>query len=552
MADVVVNEKVVNKAKEVGVIESFDEQYIIVQFSNRVVKFARDAFEKGFLRYENPALQNVFDEAKREEARQAEEKRVAAENAAAIRRTLQADLSRRHRRVALLSAAVRLEPAPLSLSTVRKKDQALVQEIFAACDRDIETLYASFQPDMHYPYYTSHGKTKYCVGFLTNYLDTYVFRVFSRNDTYKKAYNNDVTIKHSDTTEVMRVMAVNGKLYYFTKHVALSGGSFSNSASFKQWHVSDFNSAAILNDVIQNCDCGYLNGYIAEHNVDCAPYIKLLFLAFCNSKAEIVFKNKRFLSTYRIENIAAYLDGFSSKQIDYAANMAVINALPVIKEFGLYDVVVLMGMEKLMKKRRHGESLYNMIEQTLTRLGMECADLCKRLVRFIQKVDRFDEALYWDYVTELAERPGVTIKDFFDKDYMYRHEIMMREKQVRHSREEDEEYGRVARELSWIDREENDYVITVPKTIPEFMYEGDIQHNCVYTCRYYREVIARRSIVVFLRKEINVPYVTIEFDYETFEVLQAYGKRNSDLEDELYAYIVDLGKRLKREMLSRQ
>ena len=45
-------------------------------------------------------------------------------------------------------------------------------------------------------------------------------------------------------------------------------------------------------------------------------------------------------------------------------------------------------------------------------------------------------------------------------------------------------------------------------------------------------------------------YVTV--DYETFEVLQAYGKYNSDIDDELYNYIVNLGKRLKFEMLSQQ
>ena len=77
------------------------------------------------------------------------------------------------------------------------------------------------------------------------------------------------------------------------------------------------------------------------------------------------------------------------------------------------------------------------------------------------------------------------------------------------------------------------------------MYEGTMQHNCVYSA-----AINRESIIVFLRKEKDVPYVTIEFDYETFEVLQAHGKYNRALESSLYQYVVGLGRRLCRERLS--
>ena len=41
---------------------------------------------------------------------------------------------------------------------------------------------------------------------------------------------------------------------------------------------------------------------------------------------------------------------------------------------------------------------------------------------------------------------------------------------------------------------------------------------------------------------------TIEFGYGSFEVKQAYRKLNQDVDDELYQYIVKLGKQLKLEM----
>ena len=52
----------------------------------------------------------------------------------------------------------------------------------------------------------------------------------------------------------------------------------------------------------------------------------------------------------------------------------------------------------------------------------------------------------------------------------------------------------------------------IPKTVTDFRTEGDMQHNCVYKLRYYRYVIDRESIIVFLRQEKDKPYITIEWE----------------------------------------
>jgi hypothetical protein len=140
--------------------------------------------------------------------------------------------------------------------------------------------------------------------------------------------------------------------------------------------------------------------------------------------------------------------------------------------------------------------------------------------------------------------------DVFDKDYEERHFEMIQEKRVYYTRATENQYVQAAAELSWIDRKENDYYIMVPKSIEEFKYEGQTQHICVYSMEYFLCVINQESIIVFLRKSKEIPYVTIEFDYNTFEVIQAHGKYNSYLDDELYEYIVDLGKRLYEERRS--
>ena len=62
MADIIIGEKVVNKARETGKILSFDDKYIVVEYKNRTTKVQLNAFDLGFLKYENADLQNKTSE----------------------------------------------------------------------------------------------------------------------------------------------------------------------------------------------------------------------------------------------------------------------------------------------------------------------------------------------------------------------------------------------------------------------------------------------------------------------------------------------------------
>lgn len=356
----------------------------------------------------------------------------------------------------------------------------------------------------------------------------------------------------SDTTEILRVLCIDDKIYYFSKNISFSDGFYNNSTSYNKWHISELGCSVLLNETIKMCDCKYLNDYISESKIGCHQYVRLLMPALHNNKVEIVFKNKLFLSTYRIENIIAYLEEFTSKQIDFASKNDVINTLPIIKQYGLYDIDTLLNMEAIMKKRSWHWSIYENLKDKFKRLNLDCNDLGKRLIDFLKKVDYFNANVYGDYINLLARQPNVTIGDFFDKNYIDRHDIMSLEESTRVTEQDREKYIKIAEELSWIDRKENGYHIIVPKNISDLKYEGEIQHNCVYTNRYYIDVIDHHSIIVFLRKEEDVPFVTIEFDYETFEVLQALGKYNKKIDTELYRYIVNLGKQLYYEMHNHQ
>ena len=391
MVDLIMGAKVINKAGEKGTIVSLENNYIKVDFVSRVATLQQDAFEKGFLKYENAELQNtvvkIIEQAKIEEERKIEQVRIVAEKAKQEIKPKQAKRTEKISNDKDISVKVNLDASPVNLNSIGTKDKEFFQKLFNECDKDIKTLFDLFDPKMAYYKYTSRSRSKYSVGFLTKYLDTYVFRVFMRNDIYKKGIRTGITILQSDSTEILRIICLNGKVFYFSKNISLSMGFYNISRSFNKWHDTSMAEGVILNDVIRKCDCKYLNDYISEKKINCYQYTKLLFPALENSKVEIVFKNKLFLATYRITDLVEYFEKFSSKQIDFASKNNVINTLPIIKDYGVLDIDILQDMEKIMKKQSYHNSIYDTLLEAFKRLNFDYTDLGKRLIGFLEKVD---------------------------------------------------------------------------------------------------------------------------------------------------------------------
>ena len=556
MANIIVDEKVINVKGEEGRIVSFDEDYIFVQFSNRTAKLQIDAFEKEFLRYEKAELQSKINEGLQLVKIQEENKRKDTERAEEECRKMEAQAPVG---VKFNSVSIRLEPATASFSSVKSKHRAFVKEIFGECDKDIKSYYELFHPTMRYiaPSYIYNNleslslRSRYCVGFVTKYLNTCVFRVFSRNDVYRPGKMGGCTVTNSDITEILRILCIDDEVYYFSKHLSSTNGSYKNTTSYNRWQASPYVELVQLDEVIRKCDCGYLNDYIDGKNVSCLHYAKLLMAAQHNNKVEIAFKNKMFYVTANIDKIEEYLEEYSSKQIDFACKNDVFNTLPIIKSSGLYDVDTLQKLEKIMRKRAK-DSIYDNIVALFRRNNFDESVIHKKLIGFVKREDNVNFIVYGDYIRELAEQQNITVDDIFDKDYFERHINMQLEKNIYYSAKEANQYRQIAEELSWINREDNGYYIIVPKTIAEFKYEGQVQHNCVYTCQYYKNVIEKSSIIIFLRKEKDIPFVTIEISYKTFKIRQALGKYNKEISSELYKYIEDLAKELHYEMISHE
>ena len=151
MTEIIVGEKVLNKLKETGTIVSFDGKIIVIQYGSRVVKLQSDAFDKGFIKYAKAELQSEINErlqeAKEEKEREAREKNLAEEKAKEMRRMMEAQAPVG---VKFNSVSIRLDSAPLSLGSVKKKHKDAVQKIFDECDKDIGAFYDAFKPNMKY------------------------------------------------------------------------------------------------------------------------------------------------------------------------------------------------------------------------------------------------------------------------------------------------------------------------------------------------------------------------------------------------------------------
>ena len=572
MAKIIVGEAVISKTKERGTIIAFDGVTISVQYAGRVARLQADAFEKGFLKYANADLQgeinNAFSLEQEKKEQAAEEKHRKEQAARDARASIQAQAPIG---VTVNSASIRLERAEVSLASVKTRHKALVKQVFDECDKDVGTLYDAFHPDMRYvtprqaptvaaSFFTRVDtnkeirpifyRSRYAAGFLTRYGDVYVLRVLSRNDVYTPGVYGGFTVGNTDIAEIIRVLYVDGELYCFSKHLSFEYGKYKNSTLFKKWQASSQLGQVVLDEVVRLADCRYLNDYIEAKNINCLNYARLLMAGLCDNKAEIVFKHRCFTSVADIEDIVTYFGDYSSKQIDFAARNNVIRTLPFIKNYGLFDTDVLVNLDHALTKR-DGNSVYDDLTHLFVHHGFDMSLLDRRLIAFLRNQD-FNANIYADYLRGIYPNPAITLDDVFDREYEERHLAMLDEQIVRYSMKDVDDYNAVARELSWIDREENGYHIIIPKSIPEFRYEGQIQHNCVYTLRYFREVIDRKSIIVFVRREKDTPFVTVEFDYNTFEVWQAYGKHNRRIDPELYEYICDLGRRLHFERLSQE
>ena len=87
----------------------------------------------------------------------------------------------------------------------------------------------------------------------------------------------------------------------------------------------------------------------------------------------------------------------------------------------------------------------------------------------------------------------------------------------------EQEYQEVISQLNVQEYDNGEFSITIPKTTQDIINEGKALHHCVGV--YVGKVIRREDMIYFLRKDRNVPYVTIEVKDK--KVTQVEGDMNN-------------------------
>ena len=87
----------------------------------------------------------------------------------------------------------------------------------------------------------------------------------------------------------------------------------------------------------------------------------------------------------------------------------------------------------------------------------------------------------------------------------------------------EQEYQEVISQLDVQEYDNGEFSITIPKTTQDIINEGKALHHCVGV--YVDKVIRREDMIYFLRKDRNVPYVTIEVKDK--KVTQVEGDMNN-------------------------
>ena len=161
--------KVIHKKFGEGIIVEVKDRFVSVDFNGVIKIFLIETLET-FFSFEDENVRNAAREAANDIKEKKQSQKITEEKTKEELKTVTTQASFYKDGIKYERVITFIDPAPVYLNSVNKKDRELVLEIFDACDKETQTLYETFEPKMIYPKYTSHSRSKYCVGYLTKHL----------------------------------------------------------------------------------------------------------------------------------------------------------------------------------------------------------------------------------------------------------------------------------------------------------------------------------------------------------------------------------------------
>lgn len=86
---------------------------------------------------------------------------------------------------------------------------------------------------------------------------------------------------------------------------------------------------------------------------------------------------------------------------------------------------------------------------------------------------------------------------------------------------------------------QNGFAIVIARSPADLIREGEILNHCVGRMNYDQRVIREESLIFFVRdiRNLNMPFVTVEYSPKQKKVLQCYGENNRMPDDTVLSYV---------------
>lgn len=125
--------------------------------------------------------------------------------------------------------------------------------------------------------------------------------------------------------------------------------------------------------------------------------------------------------------------------------------------------------------------------------------------------------------------------DLVETLYLLRQERLdqMREeerlKEEKEQREREQAYQKRLKKLSKFEKEIDEFVFLVPKSLQEIINEGASLHHCVGSSSYLKNQMRGKTNIIFIRKkqDLQTPFFTLE--YKNKQIEQVQGKLNREI-----------------------
>lgn len=179
------------------------------------------------------------------------------------------------------------------------------------------------------------------------------------------------------------------------------------------------------------------------------------------------------------------------------------------------------------------------------------SQLWSKIARYIER-NNIDSTLYYDYIVSVInlDLDINDTKNLTPVDFMHWHDIRIAEFSDKQARENErkqilknkgiEDTAKLYKKIET----DGEFYVYMPKTVQEFVNEGDSLHHCVGRMGYADRMSHGDTLILFVRKveDKTTPYVTMEYNPKNNKIVQVYGDHDTKPQQNVLDFLYNVWK----------